>query len=222
MSDPMEMTPRDEIEALLPFYLNGTLDGAELARVEAWLETNPGAQSALAALEDEYSASVSANEAIELPNDALGQFGKALEAEAGPAGGGSAVSVLASLWEKLMGAPPALAWGTAVAALALLIVQAVLPVGQPISSFTEAGIETQVKASPYVLVVFAPGSDIADITSLLTETGASLGDGPKPGGIYQVNLPVKDLDAYDALSAKLAAAPIVVQVISGKKPIDTK
>ena len=37
------MTSRDEIETLLPFYLNGTLSGDDLAKVEDWLANDPAA-----------------------------------------------------------------------------------------------------------------------------------------------------------------------------------
>ena len=41
MSEPEYMSRRDELETLLPFYLNGTLDGADLAAVEEWLASDP-------------------------------------------------------------------------------------------------------------------------------------------------------------------------------------
>ena len=38
------MSRRDEIETLLPFYLNGTLSGDDLDAVEEWLATDPAAR----------------------------------------------------------------------------------------------------------------------------------------------------------------------------------
>ena len=40
MSEEDRMSRRDEIEALLPFYLNGTLSGADLSAVEEWLRND--------------------------------------------------------------------------------------------------------------------------------------------------------------------------------------
>ena len=49
MSDNIVLTRRDEIEALLPFYLTGALDGDDLDRVEAWIANDAEAEAALAA-----------------------------------------------------------------------------------------------------------------------------------------------------------------------------
>ena len=71
--------PRDEMQALLPFYLNGTLEGEDLARLEQWLATDPGGADALAEAEAELFGTISANEAIRPPADALTRFTRALE-----------------------------------------------------------------------------------------------------------------------------------------------
>ncbi|RWG22717.1 MAG: anti-sigma factor, partial [Mesorhizobium sp.] len=48
MSAAEKMSRRDEMETLLPFYLNGSLEGAELEAVEEWLASDPAGQSWLA------------------------------------------------------------------------------------------------------------------------------------------------------------------------------
>ena len=70
-SETGKMSSRDELEALLPFYLNGTLDEVDLASVEEWLATDPEALAALEAAELEFSGTTAANEAIKPPADAL-------------------------------------------------------------------------------------------------------------------------------------------------------
>jgi anti-sigma factor RsiW len=90
-----EQTGRDELEALLPFYLNGTLSGDELQAVERWLASGPDAMAALAAAEAELSAAVAANEAVRPPADALTRFTRTLDQTAGPARQGSGASWLA-------------------------------------------------------------------------------------------------------------------------------
>ena len=77
------MSRRDEMETLLPFYLNGSLEGSELEAVEEWLATDPAALAALGEAEAEFSGTTAANEAIRPPADALSRFAKALDAEAG-------------------------------------------------------------------------------------------------------------------------------------------
>ena len=95
MSEEDRMSRRDEIEALLPFYLNGTLSGADLSAVEEWLRNDASALSSIEEAERELSATTAANEAIRPPADALSRFSKALEREAGPAREGSRVVVAA-------------------------------------------------------------------------------------------------------------------------------
>lgn len=219
--DPAQMNDRDRIEALLPFYLNGTLDADDLADVQSWLDASPDAMAALAAMEAEYEASVTANDAISLPANALGRFNESLGAEAPNKAAGP--SLLSRIAAKILGAPPALAWSTAAAALALVVVQAVAPpsdqAGDRNGAFTEAGITEGKADTPYVLVVFAPETGMGEVSALLEASGASLAGGPKPGGIYVVNLPAPDIETYDRLSAELAANPAVTQLLPGRKPV---
>jgi anti-sigma factor RsiW len=55
MSAAEKMSRRDEMETLLPFYLNGSLEGAELEAVEEWLASDPAAMAALGEAEAEFS-----------------------------------------------------------------------------------------------------------------------------------------------------------------------
>ncbi|MEI9415912.1 anti-sigma factor, partial [Mesorhizobium sp. Cs1321R2N1] len=83
MSAAEKMSRRDEMETLLPFYLNGSLEGSDLEAIEEWLATDPAALVALGEAEAEFSGTAAANEAIRPPADALSRFAKALDAEAG-------------------------------------------------------------------------------------------------------------------------------------------
>ena len=219
---PPEMSPRDRIETLLPFYLNGTLDGDDLTTVEAWLATDPDATTTLAAAEAEHKASVLSHDALVAPDDALERFSKSLDAETRVPVRNVQGSLLATLWERLAGAPPGLAWGTAAAALALVVVQTItplgLPGGQPEQVFTEAGAPQTVDEAPYVLVIFSPSADISALTGLLDDVGASIIGGPKPGGIYKVGVPATDVPAYERIVAQLKGAGLVDQVLPGRKP----
>lgn len=212
------MSARDRVEALLPFYLNGTLSGPELEEVEAWLRSDPDAPAALAEAELEFSATQGANEAIRPPSDALSRFTKSLEAEAGVERAASAPSLLARLWERMTTVPPAVAWATAAAALALVVVQAGMEnLGQG-PDYHVAGVETNAEETPFALVAFKPDARMADIAALLESQGASIEAGPKPGGFYKIGIPAKDEAAYNAISKTIAASPLVRQVIAGRKP----
>lgn len=222
MTEQLDLKGRDALESLLPFYLNGTLEGAELARVESWLADDPAALISLAEAEAELSATNVANEAHRPPADALKRFTASLEAETAPAPAVAAGSFFADLWEKFIGAPPAVAWGAAAAMLALVVAQAVTPTGNAPGtsggSFTEAGIERAASEAPHVLVVFAPDAGMAEISALLDETGASLAGGPKPGGIYRVELPATTIAEFDEIADAIAASPLTGQVLPGRKP----
>ena len=122
------MSRRDELEALLPFYLNGTLDGQDLAAIEEWLATDPSAMAALDEAEAEFSGTSAANDAIRPPADALSRFSRALDAEAGPSRA-SAPSPLSRLWGQFMAIPASFAWAAAAVAVALVLAQAVMEPG---------------------------------------------------------------------------------------------
>ncbi|TKB31942.1 MAG: anti-sigma factor, partial [Mesorhizobium sp.] len=55
MSAAEKMSRRDKMEMLLPFYLNGSLEGAELEAIEEWLANDPAALAALGEAEAEFS-----------------------------------------------------------------------------------------------------------------------------------------------------------------------
>ncbi|RUX64810.1 anti-sigma factor, partial [Mesorhizobium sp. M7A.F.Ca.US.014.04.1.1] len=105
MSAAEKMSRRDEMETLLPFYLNGSLEGSDLEAVEEWLASDPAALAALGEAEAEFSGATAANEAIRPPADALSRFAKALDAEAGPARKPAGSSWLAQAWGRFMAVP---------------------------------------------------------------------------------------------------------------------
>ncbi|TIN50720.1 MAG: anti-sigma factor, partial [Mesorhizobium sp.] len=109
MSAAEKMSRRDEMETLLPFYLNGSLEGAELEAVEEWLASDPAAMAALGEAEAEFSGTAAANEAIRPPADALSRFARALDAEAGPARAPPGQSWLAKVFGRVTAIPSGVA-----------------------------------------------------------------------------------------------------------------
>lgn len=211
--------PRDRLEALLPFYLNGTLAGEDLAAVEAWMESDADAMAALAEAELEFSAVQSANEAVRPPADALRRFNAALEAEAGTGRRASPPSLIARLWTRLAAMPPSVAWATAAAALVVIVMQAgvegLAPGG---GDYRVAGIEDAASQAPFALVSFKPDARLSDIAALLDREGAAIAGGPKPGGFYRIAITASDDAAYDRITRALAGSPLVGQVIPGRRP----
>jgi hypothetical protein len=215
-----EQTRRDELEALLPFYLNGTLSGDDLAAVESWLASGPDAMAALAAAEAELLASVAANEAIRPPADALTRFARALDKEAGPAREPSSASWLAQAWRRLAGLPVGLAWGAAAAALALLILQATTGIGVRSPGYEIAGAEAELYAGPFALVSFKAEARMAEIAPFLSENGAVVISGPSAGGVFRLAIPVKTVAEYERVFGLIAAQPFVEKAMVGRKPKD--
>jgi anti-sigma-K factor RskA len=219
MSDEQRMSRRDELEALLPFYLNGTLEGAELAEVEDWLASDPAAMAALEEAERERAETSAANEAIRPPSDALSRFARALEAEAGPMRARASPSWLVAAWRHFVGLPAGLAWATAAVALLLLVGQAAYRLSHEKGVVEIAGTDSELAKLPFALVVFKPEAKMADIAAFLDQNHAVIIAGPLPGGIFKIGLRARTIADYDKLFGLIAAQPFVESAIAGKKPV---
>lgn len=205
-------SPRDELEALLPFYLTGTLEGADLAAVEDWLANDPAAALALEEAEAELAGTSAANAEIRPPADALSRFAKALDAEAGPQ---RAPSLFARLWDAFWAIPASVAWAVAAAAVALILVQTVMEPGgrEPLQvAGTEAG------DLPFALVTFKPEATLADVAAFLAAEGATIVSGPAAGGVFKIGIPAETAADYDRIVGHIAAQPFADTVLPGRKP----
>jgi anti-sigma-K factor RskA len=213
------MSRRDELETLLPFYLNGTLEGAELAEVEEWLSSDPAAMAALEEAEREFAATSVANEAIRPPADALSRFARALEREAGPAREAAGPSWIVAVWQRLVGLPVGLAWATAAVAVVLLAAQAAYEFGTEKKGGVEiAGTDDEAGKRPFALVVFKADARMADVAAFLDKNDAAIIGGPLPGDMFKVALAAKTVADYDKLVGLIAAQPFTESVVPGKKP----
>lgn len=217
--DP-DMTRRDALEALLPFYLNGTLDGDDLAVVEAWLASDPAAAVALEEAAAELAGSTSANEALRPPADALVRFSKMLEQEAGPARAKASAPPLSRLWTRIAGLPAGFGWAAAAAAIALVLVQAAANYASRGNGYEIAGGQHDLNALPFALVVFAPDAGMAEITAFLDANDAAIAGGPMAGGVFRIAIPAKTVADYDHVLGLIAAAPFAKSVVAGKRPGD--
>lgn len=176
---------RDEIEALLPFLANDTLQGHERAEVMDAVASDPELQAQLAALRA-IRATMQAETAY-----SPGEMG------------------LARLMRDVDTAPPARAplrprlWqAVAAALLAVVVAQALWPLrGQDPGGMRLAGGE------PAFVVAFAPDTPESALRALLLEAGAQIVGGPSALGLYQL-APVEDADLED-VRAILADSPLV-------------
>ncbi len=218
MSAQEKKSRRDELEALLPFYLNGTLAGPDLEAVEAWLETEPDAMAALAEAEMEFSETGAANEAIRPPADALSRFSKALEQEAGPAQAKIGASWLSTAWHRLAGLPAGVAWAAAAAAIAIIVLQAVSGGMFEKEGYRMAGVHQDLSKGPLALVVFKPDAKMADISAFLSANDASIIGGPTAGGVFRIAIAAKTAADYDRIVGLIAGQPFADKVSPGRKP----
>lgn len=218
MSAAEKMSRRDEMETLLPFYLNGSLQGSEIEAVEEWLATDPAALAALGEAEAEFSGTAAANEAIRPPADALSRFAKALDAEAGPARRPATSSFMAQAWARFMAVPVGVAWAAAAALLALVVVQSVVQPGGKGSDFEIAGQQDDLAKMPFALVKFKPDAKMSDIAVFLSQNQLKIAGGPTADGVFRLGIPATTADDYEKALGLIAAQPFADAVIEGRKP----
>jgi len=220
MSAAEKMSRRDEMETLLPFYLNGSLEGSELEAIEEWLASDPAALAALGEAEAEFSGTTAANEMIRPPTDALSRFAKALDAEAGPARAAQGSSWLAQAWGRFMAVPVGVAWAAAAVLLALVMVQSFVQPGNKGGDFEIAGAEDELAKLPFALVKFKPDAKMSDIAVFLDQNGLKIAGGPTASGVFRIAIPAKTGADYTKLVSLIAAQPFAETVIEGRKPVD--
>lgn len=220
MSAAEKMSRRDEMETLLPFYLNGSLEGSDLEAVEEWLATDPAAMAALNEAEAEFSGTTAANEAIRPPADALSRFAKALDAEAGPVRAPAGRSWLAQALDRFMAVPVGVAWAAAAVLLALVVVQSYVHTGGKGNDFEIARAEDELAKLPFALVKFKPDAKMSDIAAFLDQNGLKIAGGPTASGVFRIALPAKTGADYAKLLGLIAAQPFAETVIEGRKPVD--
>ncbi|TPM40209.1 anti-sigma factor [Mesorhizobium sp. B2-3-4] len=220
MSAAEKMSRRDEMETLLPFYLNGSLEGSDLEAVEEWLASDPAALAALGEAEAEFSGTSAANEAIRPPADALSRFAKALDAEAGPARAPASASWLAQAWGRFMAVPVGVAWATAAVLLALIAVQSLVQPGSKGGNFEIAGAEDDLAKMPFALVKFKADAKMADIAVFLDANKLKIVGGPTADGVFKLAIPATTAADYEKARGLIAAQPFAETVIEGRKPAD--
>ena len=196
MADETEkLSERDEIEALLPWYVTGRLDTATRARIDRYMRDHPETEAHLALAREESDAAITANEAITAPGrDALDRLRASIAAaprrKSVRAGLGTLVERFSAWLAGL--APPQLALAAAVAALLVLLQAAAIGAlvleraGAP--TYHTAGGEQTTEKGFELLVGFADTVNMADISELLKRLDAVVIDGPK-AGLYRLRLP---------------------------------
>ena len=189
---------RDEIEMLLPWYVTGRLEPEEHARVEAWLERDAGLRRQLDLLREEHHETIAANEALRAPSP--GALDRLMASIEQPRPGLAARFGSTSLYQKLaefFAAPTARGVRRAtVAAAALFLVQAavigtLLTRGEQTGAYHTASGQFVGKGVS-AFVVFSDDARTSAITRALSDFDAMIVDGPKPGGVYKIRIPLAE------------------------------
>ena len=215
------MSRRDELETLLPFYLNGTLEGADLEAVEEWLASDPAAAGALGEAEAEFSGVSAANEAVRPPADALSRFNKMLDAEAGPdaprraldAGAAFGSGFMARARRRSPGAPRLLpsrwCWCRPCCS----------PVGRAAISRSPAP-KRAAKHAVRLRHLQAGGDDSRYLRPSSPTTARRSLAGPAAGGVFKIGIRAVTAADYDRIVGLIAAQPFAETVVPGRKPAD--
>jgi hypothetical protein len=213
---------REEIEMLLPWFITGKLEPADMAKVEAYLAVHPEMARQLDLVRAELEETVAVNVALGAPSIAATERIMAALPAARPAI--AARRALGRLWDRaealfVAPTPGAVRWA-AVGIAALVAVETAALVtlvsapGERGGTYqTAAGVETANGIA--ALVVFADGASAPAISQLLTQFDARIVDGPMAGGLYKIRLRTEDRSpaARDAVLRRLAERHDVVRSV---------
>lgn len=216
---PTSEKEREELEMLMPWYVNGTLDRASTERIEAALLVDPALARSLELLREDSDAAVALAEADELPASMEARFQAQLDAAAAEDARSAAREAVRPgplarfggwVGDLVLSAPPrGLALATAAAALVVLlqtgVIVSMFGAGEGPGFRTASGETGQ--AGPAVLVQFAAGADLGEIAAFLDENGGRIVDGPLPGGLFKLRFQESEERGSQELAAELRERP---------------
>lgn len=113
-------------------------------------------------------------------------------------------------WPFLLGA-----LGAVVVAGSMMAWLGEMPV---LSPQTVSGTPSEGAPLPFVLVSFAEGVSMSDVTKTLEGLGLEFMAGPFPGGVYRVAVPAETVSDYDTLAKALEADPVISWIVIGRRP----
>lgn len=216
---PDELSERDEIEALLPWYVSGKIDARERARVERFMKAHPEVRAHLALAREESDATITANEAIAAPGPRALDRLRASIAAAPRRQPLSAMLAQASerFTDWLAGlAPPQLALAAAVAALLVMLqaaaIGALVLERASAPPYQTAGGEQTAGEGIELLVGFSDTATIGEVAALLKRLAAVVVDGPR-AGLYRLRLPDTGDEGRKAAIETLHQSGVVTAVL---------
>ncbi len=213
---PLE--PQD-IEELLPWYVTGRVSREEARGIEAALKTMPDLADKLTQVQREREAVARAAETVEpAPPETLQRLLQQVETTRQWRVPRIENSSEAGSWLKVA-VGRNLVWQAAFAAACIAVVALGVRLYSPATAPGEFGTATGISginSGTSLLVTFQPTATAAQIAALLTDLGATIVDGPKPGGIYVVRVPAQQADEVTAaMAALISHKDLVVTVLRG-------
>jgi hypothetical protein len=216
-----ELSERQEIEALLPWYAAGTLSQRDAEWVERVLASDRELARQFELVREEFHETIHLNESLGAPSARAAQkLFAALEAE----GARAPVRRSFDLGGRIAGffagfAPRTLSYAAAAGALVIVVQGAVL---------TEWAVKDQTGGSygvasksssegPAIMVRFAPQATAAEITSFLRAYKAHLVGGPRPGNFYQIRVSeLKSAEEISAVVRRMEAESRIVEFVAAQ------
>lgn len=190
MSTPGPLDPG----TLLPWYLNGSLAPHEREEVENWLVSSSEGQAELLLWR-----------AVQLDTRARPQ------ADAGSELGWRRLQTRLPKPERRRPAAGPWRWAAAASVLAILGLQSVLLLRQPVEQVHQP-LTLPAQADTWqVQVRFVDEATLAELQALLSRHDANIVDGPSALGIYTLSI-ARSGQSAEQLSGKLRAEPLVLQV----------
>lgn len=197
-------------DVLLPWFVNGTLDGDERAFVERHLEQCVRCQREVEWLRELHLACIAAEADPGASNAARKLRRRLME----PRDRDNAVAVLKRLWGRVR------PWSHLIAATELVVIIALaawvmLPGDSPALYRTLGAQGANAVASGNLVVVFDPATTEGELRRMLRDSGARIVDGPTQSNAYILDVPAsRQEQAVKALRAERAA--VLVEPLSAR------
>lgn len=205
--DPRQPDEVSDIEALLPWYVAGTLRRRDRQRVEEALRKDPALAAHLDCVREELAETIHLNETLGAPSPhAAERLMAAIDAEATrKRAPGAAAGWLTGFFANLSPRTMAVAASFAMLAIALQAVAIVDVFTKPQATVSAegqgggqgtgqgTGQTAEHKNGTFAMVRFARQASAGEITNFLQNYKAALVDGPTPGGLYRVRVAMSSL-----------------------------
>lgn len=220
----MTTKEHEELSLLLPWYLAGTLDAVNHAKVEAALKTDAALRTELDIIREDEAAVLALAGVEQVPASMHARFSAAFEnkldaqqsSEATASQPAKRESLLSRLFAPLM-VGNRLAY-VAVAAMLVITVQtgalvSLVRDGSPAQYRTVSGGEVANTGGLRVIARFADDATIADVRVYLAENGGTIVDGPLPGNMFELRFAEDAAADAAALATQLGETGELFQLV---------